>query len=258
MNDPHVISLKFGVKTEKPISFNRPPAVNASTPSCDLTLVDNVLTVTFKEHHPTFASALEKIRDYLRAWEIQANLEAGTAYFKFEYQDAIVIDRNPSPPGSSTGHLAVVHASASFSATATCHLEKATYPDPPSKFVATSTVEHLWNRYQMYLDGRDLLTTMGYFCLSTIQNDAGGRKKASAKFNIHEDVLNKLGTLTSDVGDEATARKIDQSSTKRVHTSRELAWVETAAKKIIRRLGEHAHDPAASLPQITMTDLPQL
>ena len=257
MNDPHVVSLKYRVKSENPISFNRPPAVSASAVSYDLTLVDDVLTVTLKEHHPTVASAMERVGDYLRAWEIQAGLEAGFAYFKFEYQDAIVIDRNPPPPGSSIGHGAVVLASFSVSGTATCHLEKATYPDPPSRFVATTTVGHLWNRYQMYLDGRDLLTTMGYFCLSTMQNDAGGRKKVPAKFNIHEDVLTKLGTLTSEVGDEATARKFDQRSTKRAHTPSEQAWVEAAVKRIIRRLGEYAYDPAASLPMITMTELPQ-
>jgi hypothetical protein len=221
-------------------------------------LANNVLTVTMKEHHPTAVSAMEKIRDYLRAWEIQAGLEAGTAYFKFEYTDAVVIDRNPPPPGSATGRLAAVERGDSFSAVATCRHEKATYPNPPSGFVATSTVQHLWNRYLKYLSGHELLTTMGYVVLSTAQNDAGGRRKAAAQLNIHDDVLNTLGTLTSDVGDEATARKIDQHSTRRAHTSREQALVEEAVKKIIHRVGEHAHDPAANLPLITMADLPLL
>ena len=108
----------------------------------------------------------------------------------------------------------------------------------------------------MYLEGRDLLTTMGYVCLSTIQSDAGGRRRAAAKFKIDGDVLDKLGTLTSDVGDEATARKFDNQSTKRAHTPTEKAWVEAAVKKIIRRVAEYDYDSAAALPQISMADLP--
>ncbi len=117
-------------------------------------------------------------------------------------------------------------------------------------------VEMLWNRYQMYLEGRDLLTTMGYVSLSTIQSEAGGRSRAAAKFNIHRDVLDKLGTLTSDIGDEMTARKFDDQSTKRAHTTTEKEWVEAAVKKIIRRVAEHDYDPIAALPLITMANLP--
>jgi hypothetical protein len=258
MNDPQVVSLEFRVKSEKPISFIGAPAVNVQIGSCDMTLDDNVLTVTLREHYATVESAMSKVGDYLRAWEILAGLEAGTAYFMFEYQNAVLIDRSPPPPGSTTCHFVAVEAGDSFGATATCRHERATYPAPPVRFAATSTVQHLWNRYQKYLNGRDLLTTMGYVCLSTIQNEAGGRKKAATRFSIHENVLGTLGTLTSDVGDEANARKIDQQSTKRAHTSSEHAWVEEAVKRIIRRVGEHAYDPAASLPLITMADLPRL
>jgi len=133
---------------------------------------------------------------------------------------------------------------------------KGEYPDPPSGFLASPMVDHLWNRYQMYLEGRDLLTTMGYVCLSTIQSDAGGRGLAAAKFKIQRDVLDKLAILTSNVGDEATARKFDNQSTKRAHSATEKEWIEAAVKKIIRRVAEHDYDPTAVLPQITMADLP--
>jgi hypothetical protein len=256
MNDPHVVSLRYRIKTDKTVSYNNPPAVTVSEAAYDMTLVDDVLTVTMKEHHPTVGSAMARVRNHLRAWELQTAVDMGRGYLNFEFDNAEVIDRNPPPPGTSTAHMGIVGAAASFTATAECHIARAKYPDPPSRFLASSTVEHLWNRYQMYLEGRDLLTTMGYVCLSTIQSDAGGRGSAAAKFQIQRDVLDQLGTLTSDVGDEATARKFDTQSTKRAHTEAEKAWIEAAVQKIIRRVAEHDYDPTAALPQITMADLP--
>jgi hypothetical protein len=221
-----------------------------------MTLVDDVLTVTMKEHHPTVGSAMARVRDHLRAWEIQTALDIGRGYLAFEFDNPEVIDRNPPPPGTSSGHAAIVEAGDLITATAVCHAAQGKYPDPPSRFLVSPMVEHLWNRYQMYLDSRDLLTTMGYVCLNTIQSDAGGRTSAAAKFQIHKEVLDKLGALTSDVGDETTARKFDARTTERAHTEAEKAWIEAAVKKIIRRVAEHDHDPTAALSQITMADLP--
>ena len=256
MNDPHVVSLRYRVKTDKSVSYNKPPAVNVSGTAYDMTLNDDVLIVTMKEHHPTVGSAMARVRDHLRAWELQTALDMGRGYLEFEFEKADVIDRDPPQPGIVMGHAAVVFRALSVSATVESHIAKAKYPDPPSRFRASPMVEMLWNRYQMYLEGRDLLTTMGYVSLSTIQSEAGGRSRAAAKFNIHRDVLDKLGTLTSDIGDEMTARKFDDQSTKRAHTTTEKEWVEAAVKKIIRRVAEHDYDPIAALPLITMANLP--
>jgi hypothetical protein len=256
MNDPHVVSLRYRVKTDKSVSYNKPPAVNVSDTACDMTLVDDILTVTMKEHHPTVGSAMARVRDHLRAWELQTALDIGRGHLAFEFDNAVVIDRDPPPPGTATAHAAVMLAAVLVTATAEGHIAKGKYPDPPSGFLASPIVEHLWNRYQMYLEGRDLLTSMGYACLSIIQSDAGGKNGAAAKFRIQIEVLNNLATLTSRVGDEATARKFDQHSTRRAHSATEKAWIEAAVKKIIRRVGEHAYDPKAVSPQITMADLP--
>jgi hypothetical protein len=257
MNDPHVVSLRYRVKTDGSVSYNQAPEVTLDKSAYEMTLLDDVLTVRMKEHCPTVESAMRRVEDELKAWEIQAALDSGRGCLNFELEDAEVIDRNPPPPGTPSAATAAINlASLGLAGGVTCHVVRGKYPDPPSNFAASPMVKHLWNRYQMYLDRRDLLTTMGYVCLSTIQEDAGDRRQASIKYSIDPAVLSMLGTLTSDVGDLETARKFDNRSTKRAHTPGERAWVEAVVKRIIRRVGERDHNPTASLPQITMADFP--
>ena len=115
-----------------------------------------------------------------------------------------------------------------------------------------------WRRYHQFREGRDLLATMGYACLSMVQIEAGGRSLASSRYSIERNVLDTLGRLTSDIGDEATARKFDQFSTRRPHTPNEKAWIEATVKRLIHRVAEHDYNPTATLPKITMADLPPL
>jgi hypothetical protein len=258
MSEKHVVSISYCVSSDKNISYNNPPAVNVSREAYDLMLADGILTVTMKEHHPTLGSAIERVRNELRAWEIQTALELGPGHIKFEYKDAEIVDLDPPPSGVPQVLSMDVACGLSLSVTADCHIAKGRYPDPPSRFAASPMVEHLWNRYEMYLAKRDLLTTMGYVCLSMIQSDAGSRRQASVKYKIDRDVLDKLGSLTSDVGDESTARKFDQRSTKRAHTATEKSWVEEVVKHIIHRVGEYDFDASAALSPITMASLPPL
>jgi hypothetical protein len=71
-------------------------------------------------------------------------------------------------------------------------------------------------------------------------------------------VLDKLGELTSEVGDELSARKFDATSTKRPHTPAEQVWILEIVKLLITRVGEYEFDPAAPLKLITLADLPKV
>ena len=259
MNDPHVVRLKYKLVTGDSVSYNSPPPVVFNDPGFDLKLENGILTVDIKEHHATVGSALERLRPTLRAWEIQAGLFDGRDALKFEFDESEVVDRNPPPPGSAiTGHLAAVLEPLRVSASATTHVVRSQYPNPPTSFRASPLVELLWNRLQQHLDGKDLLTTMGYACLSAIQSQALGRSKASSQYNIDIAVLQKLGELTSEVGDELSARKFDATSTKRPHTPAEQAWILEVVKLLITRVGEYEFDPAAPLKLIILGDLPKV
>jgi hypothetical protein len=58
---------------------------------------------------------------------------------------------------------------------------------------------------------QDPLLGMAYACLTLLEK--GNRKLAAKHYAIHNDVLRKLGELTSTRGDNATARKISDRTT---------------------------------------------
>ena len=207
---------------------------------------------------PPLAALLERVRPMLRGWEIQTGLKYGRDALRFEFDSSEVKDRNPPPPGSTTVHPFSAAVACMVAVTVECHVERNEYPTPPSAFQVTPLVELLWNRFQQYVDGKDMLATMGYACLSAIQTEAGGRNKASNQYKIDREVLDKLGELTSDVGDELTARKFDAKSSKRAHTPGEQNWIVELVKVLIARVAEYEHDQGAPLKQIAMANLPKL
>jgi len=140
----------------------------------------------------------------------------------------------------------------------TLHVTHRYYPEPPARFKVSLDVEMMWLRYQGYVDGKELLAEMAYFCLTVFEYGTGGRKAAAGQYNVAKLVLDKLGGLTSNVGDGQTARKFSGTATARSHTETEFQWLRAAVKLLIRRKGEYDADPFATLTQLTMSDLPTI
>jgi hypothetical protein len=211
-----------------------------------------------KAHFPTVDEACRAVEPTLRAWEVDADLRWGRDELRFTFDGANVIDRAPAPPG-------VIHVSAfvvgaalvSAIGTVSVHVTRANYPaPPPATFRLNPDGESILARYQGYLDGREPLPSMAYFCLTVVEckvGKAGGRKRAAAAYRIDLSVLNKMGELTSERGDTLNARK---AAAAQPLTGAEHAWPEEAVKMLIRRLGDTRN--AAALPMITMSDLPSL
>jgi len=221
-------------------------------------LADGVATFEMVGHHPREETARECVESYLRAWEIDAALRVGCAQIAFEFDRADVIDRDPPPPGTVQVVCPRPVVLTLKLPTVTLHFTQSWYPEPPRAFVVSPDVETMWGRYEAYLEGRESLAAMAYSCLDLLQTSAGGQEKAAKQYGISRQVLSQLGRLTSEVGDERTARKFKRLRQRRPHTGAERAWIEAAVKALTLRAGEWAFDPGASRPQITMSDLPKL
>jgi hypothetical protein len=258
MRDPHVASLRYRFVAGETVSFDCPPPVERETEAFRMRLEDGVATFEMLEHHASEETARRRVEEYLRAWEIDVALRFGRGEVRFEFEGADVIDRDPPPPGTGVVIYAKAAMAAAGALTATGHVTRRQYPDPPDKFVVSPDVETMWYRYEGYLRGREPLATMAYACLTLLEASTGGRNRAAKRYSIEIDVLRALGRLTSSIGDTETARKFKGLSERRPHTGAEKAWIDAAVKALIRRVGEWAFDPGASLPQITMSDLPKL
>ena len=112
----------------------------------------------------------------------------------------------------------------------------------------------MYSRYLGYRQGREPLWSMSYFCLTVLEGEGRKRRKAAArKYQIAKSVLDLIGCLSSETGDQQ-ARK--GSGRGRKLTDQEHRLLEEATKAVIYRAAEKAHDPDNDLPRISLSDLP--
>jgi len=255
LRDPHVVELRYRLVLSGDDEFRDPPPVERERDAFSMRLADDLLTVTMKEHHSTVESAQARIGPFLQDWVISAALQYRRRQVSFEYEDADVIDRDPPPPGEPQVVYMPFVSSSATAFTPTMSVVRRTYPSPPDAFTASPDVQNMWTRYDKYLEGREPLLSMAYFCLTVVEKSAGSRHDASTMYNINRELLNTLGELASERGDENSARKARPT---KPLTSREEQWIREAVLVLIRRLGEHAAAPDSPKPMITMADLPSL
>ena len=126
------------------------------------------------------------------------------------------------------------------------------YPQPPlPDLELTPDVESMYARFMGYRRRREPLAGMAYFCLTILENPIG-RKRAARQYRISRNVLDTIGRLSTKRGG-SEARKADGKD--RDLADRERRFLEEATRAVIERA---AHKDPRTLPEITMSDLPQL
>ena len=257
LNDPHVETLTYAVQTDELISYRDDALLEEDTDQFHIRITGNQAVLTLKEHFPSEEVAIGAVSPYLTAWQIDAALRIGPGVFRLDYRGAHVIDRRPE-----NTHVIEVAArcAAKFSGSARASITMATYPEPPKGFLADHIVEAMWHKYERAVKKQESVSSAAYYCLTAITSDFTGRKSAGRAMKICCKVLDELGRLSSDIGDDKTGRKYlpSQSIKARAHSEIELNWLLAVMNQLIRRAGEHAADPAGSFPMITMSSLPSL
>lgn len=261
MTDLHVESLLYRFAVSEGLSFANPPALERETEHFILRLENDELTVLMKEHYDSVGSAQAIVQPFLRNWELRFALDCdGRRLVRFVYLDAKVIDRHLEP--GKTLHTVWVDAMVPIEIVAAYAITHTEYPAPPQDFIASPEVEVLWHRYERYVQGKEPLASMAYFCLTVVEWSAGGGpKRAEKKFGIDKGVLEALGNLTAK-GDEKTVRKFPkprpgEALRLRPHTPQEERWLKAVVRMLIRRAGEEAAG-VSPLRKLTMADFPSL
>jgi hypothetical protein len=259
VEEPRVVSLRYRLQAADTVEFQNPPRLEWETDAFQLRLEDGVATAWLKEHHSSPDSARRVVEKDLRRWELHAALQyGGSPDVSFQYESAQVREP-PRPPAGAPQVIPLSAAATSVSATsATVHTTKTCYPYPPDDFALSDDVQVMWARYEGYLQGREPLLPMAYFCLTRFRSGAGHNKEAASRYRVSKNVLDKLGRLASISGDETTARKWDSGPPPQPLYDTEKEWVENAVRLLIYRAGQYASDPDREWPMITMKDLPQL
>lgn len=247
MVDPSVITLNYLLITAENTSFGNPVMIEEEYLDFKIKLDEGNLVVEMKEHFSSEVQARKRVEPFLKAWELDNFLNLGTKEISFEFLGSKIIDRNPIHSKAPKILYAEVAEFVTANDSITCHLIRKNYPKPPKGLSYSPDVESLSKRYEGFLAGREPLISMAYFCLSLLQSSAKGRTKAATKYKIELDILDKLGTLTSERGDRTDARKLDKDSTLIPLTNAEIEWICQTIRLIIRRKAEYDFDPASIL-----------
>lgn len=253
MNDSRVIALIYRIEHSDSIDYSQAKPLVADDPRFHLGVEDLRARFAFKAHYATVEQARDAIADYIRVWEFDATLRRGNPdSFRLRFEKAEIVDLNPTP--------GAVRLRSDFVAgvgIGSAHLTVSTpnYPPPPSDLTINPDAETMYGRYMGYRQKREPLPSMAYFCLTVLQDGAGGRKAAARKYGIDMSVLAKIGDLTANRGG-AQARKAGGVATELSH--QECRFLDRATKAIVRRVAERAHASTGVLPTISLSDLPSL
>lgn len=251
MNDPHVSALIYRVKHNETVNYDMAMPLEYETDSFKVLIKDREARFEMKEHFPNAEQAREVIEPFIHQWEFTTSLDPGPGEFDLVFLDAVVEDRKPTPGVVHLEGMAVLCAIGSVSPM----VGRSAYPQPPTDVAMNADVEGMALRYSRYREGKDTLAGMAYFCLTVLDQAAGNRPAIPGMFGIALSVTKKLGHLTGEKGG-AEARKGRGRSHE--FTEDERNWIDQTIKRLIRRVAEVAHDPAAAASQITLGDLPKL
>jgi hypothetical protein len=247
--DLHVVSLRYSLIPNERHTYQNPPAMEFETDEARFRLADGKLTCEMRKHFASVEAARAAIEPTLEAWEVDADLRRNRGELRFKFDGQQVIDRSPVQSGAIRG---IAHGVGTLSATGTLsvHTTRTLYPDPPpGGFLLTPDAKTILDRYRDFLDGRQSLETMSYFCLTVVLR--AGQRQAAEEYQIEIGVLRKMGELSSTRGDPLTGRK---ASFVRPLTASERAWLEATVKKLIWQLGT----PKVERSLLKMSDLPAL
>ncbi|KPJ63845.1 MAG: hypothetical protein AMJ45_06840, partial [Syntrophobacter sp. DG_60] len=216
MNDPHVEKLYYKVITGNGVDYENAPAVFEETNDFRMLLDGETAVFEMKTHFSTEKEAKAIVDEYLKQWDVLIGIEHNPDELFFKFDRANIVDRAPSPHGEHTLNIqGTVHIT--VFGHGKLHVSRGKYPSRPKRFSVSPDVETMYLRYKAYRKSQEPLIPMANLCLTVLQESARNAKgykkrnnlrgKAAYQYEIEYDVLDKLGDLCANKGDEREARK---------------------------------------------------
>jgi len=243
MSNMHVQRLRYKAIPASFIELIEGSIVEVETPHFYAHLTRGELILEMRTHFASEVEARLVADPFVDGWAIVSGLRRGRTEIHFEFINADIIDRSPAPNEGNYMWFAIREPPNHVQMTATVVPIKKGYPKPSPNFSGTPEVRILWARYQAYIDGRESLLSVAYFCLTFVEVLAGGgSQRASEKYKISRKVFERIGSLTGERGDYLTVRKVVSKEPPKPLTQEDLRWLDAAIRVIIRRLGEPLTD----------------
>ncbi len=266
MNDPHVAALNYWVEHDDSVDYDNAPPLDHEDDLVEAHLEKRQLTLRPKKHYATEQEARDELENFIRNWEFDATVESGSRQFRLNFQDADVIDRNPTPP--PPGVVAVSARPVRFRleiSNPRGRVGKPSYPSPTEITRLDSgnpAALAMMSRLDRYHERRETLSAMCYFCLTVMWDSAkaatgtrDSRQAARNYYAIGNELQGKVSYLSTKKGADES-RKYEGSQQE--FSSEERRFLLAAVQAFTRRVAERAANPGVDLRPITLADLPQL
>ena len=265
MNDPHVNALYYWVEHDESVDYDHAEPLNYEDELAEVHLEKRELTLRPKEHYATSQEARNALEGFIRNWEFEAAVEAGSRQFQLKYMDADVIDRNPTPQPQGVVEVSATFRSGIPRLSVRATVGKPRYPGPSEGTNLDSgnpTALAMLSRLDRHHQGRETLAAMSYFCLTVMWDsakDATGntdaKQAARDYYAITPNLQGRVSDLSTNRGG-GEARK--DTGLRQEFTNNERRFLLAAVKAFTRRVAERAANPGMNLQMITIADMPPL
>ena len=265
MNDPHVTALHFWVEHDDSVDYDNADPLDHEDELVKAHLEKRELTLHPKEHYSSAQEARGALEGFIRNWEFDAAVEAGSRQFELKYMDADIIDRNPPPPPPGVVDISMSARAGYPKARMNLRVGKARFPSPPARLVLDSsntTALAMLFRLDRYHQGRETLAAMSYFCLTVMwdsakvaRGDSNAKRATKDHYAISDNVQGRIADLSTNRGG-GEARK--GKGLQQEFTNEERRFLLAAIKAFTRRVAERAANPSEDLKMINLTDMPPL
>ena len=248
MNDPHVEALVYSIEHAESYDYSDSAPVNLEIEDFKVRVENGRVRFELNEHFSSVAAAKEIVDRFVEVWELDAFLRRPREKFRLTYDRAELIDRSPVPGKIQLqANPITIH----FEVSQPTITVGTNYPDPPKEIDLDPNddiVVIMTRRLKQYMEDRQDLLSVAYFCLTILEDSAGGRKKAAGKYGIVFGDLDKVGHLTGNKGGELSARKA--AGVNSDLTEEEARFLERAVAVMIRRASERALRPSMPFDRI--------
>lgn len=253
MTDPHVEALEYSIQYGPDIiDWSDTEPMHVQENDFDVRAENGRVRFEFKTHYASEQEARSAVEEsYIPNWEFDVGLTHGPNAFSLRFARSQIVDRNP-PPGSAP-------LRASFRAgypTISVNLAPPTptaFQEPPRDGVKrTPGVESMFQHYLRHRRDAETLPAMAYFCLTMLDQMAGGSNKTAARFGISRNVLTRIRKLSTEKGGDVARKAMGRAT---VYSPDEEQFLSSAIKALIRRAAQVEYGPDPTRKKLTRDDI---
>ena len=253
MNDPHVEALEYSIQYGPDIiDWSCAAPMHVQEKDFDVRAENGRVRIEFKTHYASEQEARSALEEsYIPNWEFDVGLVRGPNAFALRFERSQIVDRNP-PPGPPPLRISARTGYATGSLNLAPPTPPAFQEPPRDEIKRTPSVESVFQHYLRHYRGAETLPAMAYFCLTVLDQMAGGRDKAAAYFGISRNALAHIRKLSTEKGGDV-ARKAEGLDTP--YSPDEKQFLRSAIKALIRRAAQVECGLDPTRKKITLDDI---